>query len=58
MAAGAGLMALASGLDPAAAGASEPVTLWPLYSRDRNVFGEKMILKGARTVLNEINYKH
>ena len=25
--------------------------------RDRNVFGEKMILKGARTVLNEINYK-
>lgn len=25
--------------------------------RDRNVFGEKMILKGARTVLNEIDYK-
>lgn len=43
MAAGAGLMALASGLDPAAAGASEPVTLWPLYSRDRNVFGEERV---------------
>ena len=25
--------------------------------RDRKVFGEKMILKGARTVLNEIDYK-